>query len=316
MLRQITKMGRPTRFNQVQADAFLGASTDNSPFGKVWYVDGTNGSDGNAGDAPDEAYATIGAAITAAVATRGDSVIIYPGTYTITSALSPKAQMTFRAAVINSQFPSVSIRGNIATLLNVDVDGTRWIGIEFRASGTTARRLVDISNTTAVNGVTFEDCVFHGADTETGSNLDGVDGMRVTGSAVVGLLVRRCVFRDLGGTQLGVGVNGIAYAKIEHNLFAIDTPSGVGIRMSNTAAYATGKGYIIRNNEFLGGSITSTQFVGIVLAGTEGVTGAGVIRTNFFGFCAAAAITQNVVSDGVIENYRGADGGGAIIDSE
>src|SRR3990167_2821429 len=114
-------MGVPSRFGQIQADAYLGSAHDNSPFGKIWYVDGTNGSDGNAGDAPDQAYATISAAISAGVATRGDSVVIYPGTYTITSALSPKAGMTFRAAVVNPNFPSVSISGNLTNFVTLDV---------------------------------------------------------------------------------------------------------------------------------------------------------------------------------------------------
>src|SRR3990167_1855582 len=109
-------MGVPSRFGQIQADAFLGSAHDNSPFGKIWYVDGTNGADGNAGDAPDQAYSTIGQAITSAVATRGDTVVIYPGTYTITTTLTPKACVTFRAAVINPQVPSVTISGNIANL--------------------------------------------------------------------------------------------------------------------------------------------------------------------------------------------------------
>src|SRR3990167_7401229 len=107
-----------TKFNQVQADNFMGSTYEASPFGKIWYVDGTNGSDGNLGDGPNdgEAFATIGAAITAAVANRGDTVVIYPGTYTITSVLAPKAFMTFRAAIVVPQTPSVSIRGNIANL--------------------------------------------------------------------------------------------------------------------------------------------------------------------------------------------------------
>jgi len=45
-----------TKFNQVQADQFLGSQADASPFGKIWYVDTTNGADGNSGQAPDEAY--------------------------------------------------------------------------------------------------------------------------------------------------------------------------------------------------------------------------------------------------------------------
>ena len=307
--------GVPSRFGQIQADAFLGAAHDNSPFGKIWYVDGTNGSDGNAGDAPDQAYATVAAAISAAVATRGDSVVIAPGTYTITSALAPKAAMTFRAAVVNPRFPSVSIRGNIAQLLGVDVNYTRWIGIEFRASGTTARQLVRIANTTAVTGVLFEDCVFHGADTETGSHYGGVCGLKAHGQGVTGMVIRRCVFRDLGGTPMGVGVLGMPYSIIEDNLFAIDTNSGTGIRMLATGAVATGKGYVIRNNEFTGFDATGSE-VGITLAGTEDTEAGGIIRNNFFAQLTAAAITANINPKGMVNNYVGDTGtGGTLVDA-
>lgn len=308
-------MGRPTRFNQVQADAFLGATTDNSPFGKVWYVDGTNGADGNAGDAPDEAFASIGQAITAATATRGDTVVIYPGTYTITTALSPKAFMTFKAAIVNPQAPSVSIRGNLASLMNVDVNGCRFVGLEFRGTGTTVRRLVKLADTTAITGgVLFEDCVFHGADTGSVNGASGLSAMDGT-NAVTGLVVRRCAFTNLGKTPFEVGVIGIPYAKIEDNLFAIDTPSGFGIRLEDTAAFATGKGAVIRNNDFIGQSLTSPNFVGISIVGTEHTTAAHMIRTNYFAYCALASITADKITDGVIENYVGDNAGGAKVDS-
>lgn len=306
-----------SRFNQVQADNFMGSIYEASPFGKIWYVDVTNGSDGNLGDGPNagESFASIGAAITAAVATCGDTVVIAPGTYTITSALAPKAFMTFRAAVVNPQAPSVSIRGNIASLVDVDVNGARFVGIEFRGTGTTVRRLVKLADTTAITGgVAFEDCVFHGGDAGSVNGASGLSVMDGT-NAVTGLVVRRCMFRDLGKTPFEVGVLGMPYAKIEDNAFLIDTPSGFGIRLEDTAAFATGKGFTIRNNEFLGQASTSPDFVGISIVGTENTTAAGIIRTNYFAYCAAAAITIDKISDSTIENYVGNDAGGLLVDS-
>src|SRR3990167_2164609 len=306
-----------TKFNQVQADNFMGSIYEASPFGKIWYVDVTNGSDGNLGDGPNagEAFASIGAAITAAVATRGDTVVIAPGTYTITSALAPKAFMTFRAAVVNPQSPSVSIRGNIANLLTVDVNGCRFVGIEFRPTGTTARDLVSLAATTAITGgVTFEDCIWNGNDQNTAVN--GVSGLRVGfTNATTGLVVRRCTFRDLGKTPMEVGASGMPYAKIEDNSFIIDTPAGFGIRLEDTAAFGTGKGFTIRNNEFLGQASTSGDFVGISIVGTEDTTAAGIIRTNYFAYCAAAAITIDKISDSTINNYVGNDACGLLVDS-
>lgn len=308
-----------TRYNQVQADNFLGTIHEASPFGKIWYVDGTNGSDGNLGDGPNagEAFASIGAAITAAVATRGDTVVIAPGTYTITSALAPKAFMTFMAAVVNPQAPSVSIRGNLATLVNVDVNGCRFIGIEFRATGTTNRDLVRLADTTAITGgVTFEDCVFHGADIAQGASVNGVAGLWAGDptNAVTGLVVRRCLFRDLGKTQLEIGAGGAPYAKIEDNLFAIDTNLGWGINIEDSTAFGTAKGYVIRNNEFIGPDSTTASQVGIRLVGTINATAAGMIRTNYFAYCVPAAITQGVSSSSIINNYAGNGAGGILVD--
>lgn len=314
-------MSDPSRFTQIQADAFLGAIFHHSPFGKVWYVDGTNGADGNAGDSPSQAFASVGQAITASAASRGDTVVIYPGTYSITSALSPKAHVTFRAALVNAQTPSVTIQGNLATLVNVDVNGTRWVGIEFKATGGTNRDLVRLADTTAVTGgVVFEDCVFNGDDKSStggggvvGSN--GVAGIWTDNvNAVTGLVVRRSLFRDLGKTQLEIGVGGAPYAVIEDNRFIIDTNLGWGISLEDTAAFGTGKGYVIRNNEFIGPDATTTSQIGIRLVGTLNTTGAGMIRTNYFAFCLPAAITQQILSSSIIENYVGDGLGGSKVD--
>ena len=310
-----------TKFNQVQADNFMGSTYEASPFGKIWYVDGTNGSDGNLGDGPNagESFATIGAAISAAVATRGDTVVIYPGTYTITTALSPKAYMTFRAAIVNPQAPSVSIRSNLRNPVTVDVDGVRFIGIEFRATGTTSARLVTLANTTAITGgVTFEDCVLHGADQSGGAvaGQNGVCGIWAASgtNAVTGLVVRRCLFRDLGKTGIDIGVIGAPYAKIEDNEFAIDTNLGWGISLGDTAAFGTGKGYVIRNNEFLGPDATTTSQVGIRMAGTVNATAAGIIRSNYFAYTLDAAITQDIMPSSIVENYVAGNDGSDVVD--
>ena len=300
-----------TKFDQVQADNFMGSIYEASPYGKIWYVDGTNGSDGNLGDGPNagQCFASVGAAISAAVATRGDTVVIYPGTYTITSAISPKAYMTFRAAIVNPQAPSVSIRSNLRNPVTVDVNGVRFIGIEFRATGTTSARLVTLADTTAITGgVTFEDCVFHGDDQSGGAvaGQNGVSGIWAADgtNAVTGLVVRRCLFRDLGKTGIDIGIAGAPYAKIEENVFAIDSNLGWGISVGDTAAFATGKGYTIRENEFIGPDATTTSQVGIRLAGTLNTTAAGIIRNNYFSYFASGAITPAVAPSSIVENFN------------
>lgn len=295
----------------LQADAFLGAMYEHSPFGKVWYVDITNGSDGNAGDAPDQAYASVNSAISAAVATRGDTVVIAPGTYTVTTALNPKAMMTFRAAVVNPHFPTVTLQGNITNLVTLDVSGCRFIGIRFLSSGSTLVNLVNISSVANINGATFEDCLFEGLPKSTRHNV----GIRANSATLfpTGLVVRRCRFSRLGITPLWVGVQSIPNAVIEDNAFVLWSESGCGIGFSNTTHSQRGNGYSIRNNEFLNsGDGVGVRFIG----GTEGAHSAGIVRTNYFAyFATTTAVTQNSATRTFINNYVGDTGtGGTIAD--
>lgn len=54
--------------------------------GETWYVDGNGGSDANTGSHPDDAFATIGAAVTAA--SSGDLIVVGAGVYTETATLN------------------------------------------------------------------------------------------------------------------------------------------------------------------------------------------------------------------------------------
>ena len=200
--------------------------------------------------------------------------------------------------------------------MTVDVNGVRFVGLEFRATGASVTDMISLAATTAITGgVTFEDCVFNGADQTGANSLNGVAGIRSgPTNAVTGLVVRRCVFRDLGQTPLELGVAGAPYAKIEDNLFAIDTNLGWGIAIKDTAAFGTGKGYVIRNNEFIGPDAISTSQVGIRLFGTVNATAGGLIRSNYFAYTLDAAITQDIMPSSIIENYVAGNDGSDVVD--
>lgn len=303
-------MGK-TNFDVVVANQLIGGTmSEVSPFAKVLYVDGTNGSDTNNGQQPDRAFATIAQAISLSTSGAGDHIVIAPGTYTITSALVPKARNVFRAAVVTPRVPSVIITGNIADLIQLDVDGVVFYGIEIKASGNTADNLVDIADTTAVSGVVFDSCTFNGDDK---TSVDAINAADAT-NAVTGLVVRNCLFRDLTGTPIDIGVQGMPYGYIGYNHFAIDVNSGTGINLADTSAFATGKGYVIEHNVFTGFDATADE-VGITIAGTEDTTGAGIIRNNYFAYMAAAAITIDKLSKSEVNNYYGdAATGGTLVD--
>lgn len=301
-----------TNFDVLQANQILGPTLPlQSPFGKIWYIDGTNGSDGNTGKSPAKAFASIGAAISASVAGRGDTIIVAPGTYTITAALSPKAQTVIRAAMHSVRNPTVKITSTtLASMVTVDADNVQFFGIEFLAGGNTVDNLVNIAATSSVNGCSFHDCVFNGADKTT---VVGILATHAT-NTLNALRVVNCLFRDLTGTCISIGVQGIPYGYIGYNQFAIDVNSGVGIALADTTAFATGKGYVIEHNVFTGFDATADE-VGITIAGTEDTTGAGIIRNNYFAYMAAAAITIDKLSKSEVNNYYGdAATGGTLVD--
>ena len=302
-----------TRYNIVQADQFLGSQAEASPFGKIWYVDGTNGANGNTGLAPDEAYGDIATAILASVATRGDTIVVAPGTYTVTAALVMKANLTIKAAIVVPQYPTVVIAGNIAELVTVDVSGTRFIGIEFQGTGYTCVEMIDIADGAAVNGCIIEDCKF---STSSGEAV-GVIADDATNVAT-GLVVRRCLFQNEAVTQLEIGILGAPFSKIEDNVFVLRTTTSTGIGIADAAgltqAAAAGHGYVIRNNDFIG--LISLAHIGITILGTEDNNATGIIRTNYFGNCIVGAITANQSPKNMVRNYVGDSGtGGTIVDA-
>jgi hypothetical protein len=303
-----------TNFDVVVANQLIGgvsATPPVSPFAKVLYVDGTNGSDTNNGQSPSRACATIAQAISLSTSGAGDHIVVAPGTYTVTSAVVPKAGNVIRAAIVVPRKPTVVISGNIADVVQVDVDNVIFQGIEFKAAGSTADNLVDVADAADVNGLIFDSCVFNGADQTS------VVGLQLDDATFIptGLIVRNCLFRDLTGTMIDVGVLGMPYAQIINNQFAHDVNSGKGIALADTTAFATGKGYVIAYNLFTAFDATGDE-VGISIAGTENTTGAGIIAYNLFAYGAAAtSITQDKLSLSEVNNYTGdAATGGTLVD--
>lgn len=289
-----------TAFDIVQANQFIGASTpDVSAFNKIIYVDGTNGSNGNDGRSPSSAVASVGQAITLAAA--GDHVVIAPGTYTITASLVPLARMVFRAAIIVPRAPTVVITGNIADLIQVDVSGTQWHGIEIKASGATADNLMDVADGAAVAGLVINNCVFNGADQTSVVGLSNQDAT----FAGTQLQVTNTIFRNLTGTMVKIGVLGMAHSLFAYNTFKTDVNSGNSFSFADTTAFATGAGFIIEHNDFIGFDATRDE-VAIAVSGTEDTTGFGMIRNNYFTqFTLSTVITQNKFNEGMINNYVG-----------
>ncbi len=280
-----------------------------NPFGTTWFIDGTNGSNGNDGKSAATAFAT--AAYALSVSAAGDTFVFAPGTYTISASFVPLANQTFLASVIQPRKPKVIFLSSaIADLIQVDVSGCTFIGIEFQAGDNTCDNLIDVADGAAVAGLNILNCAFNGADKTTVVGINCIDAT-FAGSF---LNVQGCLFHDLTGTCIAVGVLGFGYSYIGFNQFAIDVNSGVGIALADTTTFAIGKGYVIERNLFTGFDATGDE-VGITIAGTENTTGAGIINDNRFAYIAVAAITIDKLGFSEVENYVGDSGtGGTRVD--
>ncbi len=301
-------MASKIKYDRAQVNAL---ATSVNPYGKRIFVDGVSGN--NAGGlTPQTAFLTIQLGLAAMEA--GDEMIIAPGTYTLVATFTPLANQVFRAAVVRGNAPTVTITSTSALtgdMVSVDVSGCEFTGIQFLAGHANLATLVDIADAADVSGLKFDQCVFNGADKTSVIGLNASDATFILTSMVV----TDCLFRDLTGTMINIGVLGFAYSVVKNNRFAHDINSGIGIALADTTAFVTGKGYIINDNVFLPFDATGDE-VGISIAGTENTTGAGMIARNFFAYGAAAtSITQDKLSLSEIDNRTGdAATGGTVVD--
>ena len=299
-----------------------------NPFGTTYFVRASGGSDNNNGLNSDSAFATIQKAIDTYAA--GDTVILSPGTHSVdvsVSALVPLADTQFRAAIPPmGGKPSTIITGDAddgATLVDLDVDGTGWFGIEFLlvAGGTTAVDLFDVSQGTAVSGLTFEDCWFNLNSVDHATAVHRAIAVDDGTNATTGMVVRNCRF--LGGDSTTTeaeyivsGVGGVDDMLIENSVFVLESPDGdcVGIHLADPTTVDMNYGFMIRNNDFIGPKDYGKDSVGIKAGGTE-LEMIGSIRNNYFACCAASSVTIDKVNEGVMQNFYGdATTGGTLVD--
>lgn len=262
-------------------------------FGKVWFVDGTNGSDSNDGKTPGAAYGTIQAAITEQIARTtglGDAIYVLPGTYVENVA----ASVFNDCSLIGTSADSVIIAPATGSGFTTGTDATATVSmnrsliknIQFRApsteDGTTAYPACLIGYMT---GSVIEDCKFMGTTVAPYQN---------PGPATVGLQlgsrsyvvyefpehsrISRCEFGTSSGRtkELSIGIRvgsqtntapasrGFKSMKIEDCIIAAyDT----GIRL-NTGPASCG-GTVIRRNLIMSHQGGNGPANGIISGGTS-----------------------------------------------
>lgn len=255
-------------------------SIPNGRGGLVWFVDTTNGSDGNQGLDPTQPLKTIGQAILKAGNGTGDTIYVFPGTYA-------------EALTVNKDYLAI-IGATMAGYAKPDIGG--GLALTVSAQGFMSRhcRYYGVADDTIVqegNGFLYDDCVFDG-------DLTASKGVRLVGSPTSSSLsasegrIQNCLFRGcalglifdsaaIGGAGTGSTDNDVLGNRFYGNTIDI-------------AAAKTGAGgvYSVKTVRVLGNSFedkNKTTYIDIT-TNCDGAAGnqTGAIDGNYF---AADAIT-------------------------
>jgi len=245
--------------------------------GKVFYYDPTSGGDGNSGLRPDDAKATLNAAIGLCTASRGDVIVCMRGTETVTETvafdvsgitvipetmgLNRSAQGEFNALLADTTF----VNGPVATITApCEIWGMGFAG---RDTGATfysgAAALIGGLATAAPFGVALHQCRF------PKWGLDNRIGLSIEGSSDV--LVDDCTFEGVGADfESGIYLQGAAQNIEIRNCRFSDCDYALTL-----GAFAGGGPYLdFHHNTVLGADSKGVN--------TQANTAVGVIRANWF----------------------------------
>lgn len=207
--------------------------------GKVFYVDSTNGSDGNSGATPAQAVATIGQAQTLATASVGDMVVVMPGyTETRTTALTlSKAGVSYiglgngllRPTITgNGTINAISITGDNVTLSNFQFPAPstddQTSDINVAAAGAVISNTYHIGSTTAKNKTNVivlntggDDALIEGVNIYN-TVVDVAYGIKLA-AAVARPVIRGCNIQGTFSTAAIGDAATATLALVENNLF-------------------------------------------------------------------------------------------------
>jgi len=276
------------------------SSGENPIFGKVWFVDGTNGSDNSDGETPGTAFATIQAAITeqlASTSSLGDVIYVMPGTYAESATTTGMAKLQLIGAGIDS----VIIAPTASHGLLVGADGSASSVMTNSAIRNIAFLTPSTSNTTygalTIGYMTksvIAGCKFKGT-TNTGYAADATIGLQIGNRTDTAWefhehsRISNCEFTSNGGrtTELGYGIlvgaqsaanpeqKGFKSMVIENNIIsAYDT----GILLNTGSSSCNGT--VLYNNVITSQQGGNGPNEGIVSGSTDGTDALCMIVDN------------------------------------
>jgi hypothetical protein len=173
--------------------------------GTAWFVDATNGNNGNSGTDPGNAFKTITKAH--AVATAGDTIYIQPGSYTENLVITKNYISLVGAQISGYGKPDIVPVSGIP--LTVNAQG--FAALKVRFAGTAADSVKQSGN-----GFLYSDCVFDGDGTAAKAGIRlvpaqvGADITHYTASEgfILNSLIRGCAIGiafDTAAAPVGVG---------------------------------------------------------------------------------------------------------------
>lgn len=266
-----------------------------SSTGKYFFVDSTTGSDGNSGESPSQALATIDAAVGYCRANKGDVIIVMPGhTETITSAGGVDldvAGITVVGIGTGSLMPKI-VHDAAAADVDVDAANITIRNIKFVASFADVAISVDANST----DLWLDGCVWE----DEGTNLNFVDYISVGADNVAdGLKVTGC--RAIGADAANDGFINAA-GDIDKLVF-VGNYIKLNVATTEPVIEVTGKS--LTNCLVTHNYIERLNTSGIVFIDSDQSDNSGIIAYNVIKSADSAAATPfDVTGAGLFENYQ------------
>lgn len=250
---------------------FAGAVASASPFGKVLFVDSTNGADGNDGLSEVHPLLTLTRAV--ALADAGDTIVCMPGgSETVTASIAVAVANLKIVCPARHPRSGFTIQGaGTIDLMTVTAADVHVEGIRFAHTGATSSA-AGILTSNAADRLTVVRCLFD--DSAIVTNFTGF-GVEVT-NACDDVLIEGCTFLDCHRGVLLIMATGVTCARpvIRGCTFYVGAATAFGIASALTGTGAV-KGMIVSACLFVealgSGAVAADPWDGT--DGTNGLSG-------------------------------------------
>jgi len=257
-----------------------------NPFGNIWYVDGTNGSDSNSGKTPSKAFSTIQTAVTRAAG--GDTVLVLPKaitdftgdptsyaeTVTIAATKPGLSLIGVPRGLTQGGLPQIKIGAGTTAMLTIRAAGCFIANLGFNGASSTGGGILlddDYSAKTAFGttiwGCHFKNCKKHA----TNGSLGGAIMWSATGNAWQ-IRIQNCRFYKNVADIVLIGTS----STVPQDVVIEDCVFSGPIASVDVNIYTGGSGInglIIRNCDFQAfpGIGSGTNAKNLVLTGSVGI---------------------------------------------